>query len=323
MRELELIGALQSALGPAGGRVIRGVGDDAAAVRARGYAVTSTDAMFEGVHFDSRLLAPADIGHRALASALSDLAAMACPAGEAYLAVALPEGTSQEWALELVQGAVSLAAQHGVSLVGGDVARASALGICCTVVGWIEDPGELVGRDGAQPGDLLGVTGTLGGAAAGLALLSGRADVQDPALSAAARERHARPVPRLGESLALSQAGARAMIDVSDGVASDARHLAERSNLSVEISLARLPLGPAVSEVATQLGQEPAELAATGGEDYELLFCLPPAAQPLAEGALQRLPGAPKIAWIGELKEGPPAARFIDGPELRGYEHVL
>ncbi|HWK16056.1 MAG TPA: thiamine-phosphate kinase [Solirubrobacteraceae bacterium] len=322
MRELELIDALEVVLSRADPRVVRWIGDDAAVVRARGYAITSIDTMTDEIHFRRTQLSPDEIGHRALAGALSDLGAMGAQPGQAYIALGLPAGTPRAEALAVVGGAEALAGRTGTTIAGGDVTQSPALSVSVTAVGWIDDPGELVGRDGARPGDLVGVTGALGGAGAGLALLDGRA-VADGLPDPVAREllrRFARPEPRLAEGRALAGAGARAMIDLSDGLATDAGHLARRSNVRIELTLGALPLAAGVAEVAARIGVEPAILAATAGEDYELCACVPSggaqAAQTIGAGA--------HWTWIGHVVAGPAGVAFTDSDvSLSGYEHSV
>ncbi len=338
MRELELIGRLREALGAGGAghaRVLRWIGDDAAVVRGFGCAVTSIDTVIDGVHFHADGLSGEEIGARAMGCALSDLAAMAARPGEAYVALALAPGTTLEYALALIAGARGLAEGCGATIAGGDVSSSPVLAVTVTVVGWARDPGELVSRDGARPGDLVAVTGTLGGAGAGLALLEGRA----PAGAVRAdtrlrlRERHARPTPRLAAGLALGELGASAMIDLSDGLATDARHLARASGATIEIDLEALPLDEGVAEVARALGDDPAAFAATAGEDFELCACVPAAARPVVEAgweaALARAgapPGAgPPLTWIGHVAEGGAGELVLRGAAgpLSGYEHAL
>jgi thiamine-monophosphate kinase len=280
--ELDLIKSFQRILGEGGGRVELGSGDDAAIVRGEGRAVVSVDAVVEGVHFDLSTHSHADVGHKALATALSDLAAMGVRVGEAYVVLGAPGDDGLE---SLVEAMNALARRFGVAIAGGDLTRAPVLFVSVTVIGWAADGDPVVRRDGARPGDRVGVTGALGGAA----------DL--------ASDRARRPEPRLDLGRALAQAGVSAMIDVSDGVATDARHLAERSGVRIDVELERLPLAPGVDDPV---------VAATAGEDYELLFTAPPGLEP---------PG--DVTWIGEVSEGSGLVMTRGGEpvELTGYEH--
>jgi thiamine-monophosphate kinase len=319
--EADLIRAIEEVLEARGDRLVHWVGDDAAVVRARALAVTSIDTIVEGVHFQLSTHSLADIGWKALGQALSDIAAMGAETGEAYVSLVLPESLLGERALELVAGLEELANQTGTTIAGGDVVAAPGLTITAAVTGWADSEEQLVGRDGAREGDLVGVTGTLGAAGAGLLLLRQGA-VEVPARDALIR-RHRRPVPLLEAGRALAAAGASAMIDVSDGIATDAAHLAHRSGTGLRVRLADLPLATGVRELAAATGQDAAVFAATAGDDYELLFTLPPRRRDAAEAAA-RAAGV-ELTWIGEAAGArgatfvTPDGRAVEG--IAGFEH--
>jgi thiamine-monophosphate kinase len=307
--------------------VLRGIGDDAAVVRARAVCATSVDTVVEGVHF--RLaegwMTPYQVGWRALAAALSDLAAMGADPGEAYLALAVSQAVGEPGALEVVAGAHELARRFDTDIAGGDVVRAPALVVSVTVVGWADSEAALIGRDGAQVGDLVGVTGQLGGAGAALAAL-GRGlgpDVGGEPLSDCL-SRLRTPTPRLAEGRALAGVDTHAMIDLSDGLATDARHVGEASGVRLRIHLASLPLQTGLVELATQLRADPLRLALAAGEDYELCACVARSDRAAAERALASA-GTTSITWIGEVVAGEPGVALVDadGSELalQGFEH--
>jgi thiamine-monophosphate kinase len=236
--------------------------------------VVTTDVLVEGLDFTAALSEPEDWGWKAVAANLSDLAAMGAEARWLVLALTVP-GATPVATLERVYAGVGEACRaFGSALVGGDISGGPALSLAVTALGEAERP---VRRSGARPGDRLCVTGPLGAAAAGLALLSSAEPAaagllaRVPGLAAA----HRRPAPALAMGLALARVGATAMIDVSDGLAGDALHLAEASGTGLEIHDSAVPLAPGVAETAALLGRDPMALALGGGEDFVLAAALP------------------------------------------------
>jgi thiamine-monophosphate kinase len=322
--DAEPAGDKAAATARAGSELLRGVGDDAAVVRARPVSVTSLDAVVDGVHFriGDGWRTPGEVGRLAVAGALSDLAAMGAEPGEAYLLLGLPRGFHERDALDVVRGARLCAEENGTVIAGGDVVRAPALTVSVTAVGWAESADQLVGRDGAIEGDLVGVTGALGGAGAALAVMEGRALAG--AAATGLLERARAPAPRLAEGRALARAGVHALIDLSDGIATDAGHIGRASGLSLALRLRALPLQEGVAEVCGELGVDPWRMAACAGEDYELCFCAAPAQRERVEDAL-RAAGPTTVTWIGEVRSGSPGVEFSDEQggdvPLQGFEH--
>jgi thiamine-monophosphate kinase len=320
--ELSLIAAIEQVLGPPGPRTVRGPGDDASVVHSRPLAVTSVDTVAEGVHFRRSTHSATDIGHKAMASALSDLAAMGADPGETYVSLALPGDLPDEDALALAGGAVDVARAHGATVAGGDVVTAASLVVTVTVVGWADTEGALVGRDGARPGHMIGVTGALGAAAAGLLLLErGSADAPEHAPLLAAQRR---PEPLIAAGRGLAAAGVAAMIDVSDGLATDAAHVARRSGVSLSVELDAIPVAPGVSDALGRDGDEPALFAASAGEDYQLLFCVAPQRWPAAVEACAGV--GVTVTRLGLVDEGAglsliAASGLPVHGGVTGYEH--
>jgi len=326
MGEFELLAKLRERLPKDGPKVKLGSGDDAAVTVPGGATATSVDAIIEGVHFRRGETDLRTVGRKALATALSDLAAMGAEAGEAYVVLGAPADLSEGDFLALLDGLLELAAETGTTLAGGDVTRAPALTLAVTVVGHAATAEGFVTRAGAKPGDLLVLTGEIGGAAAGRLLLE-HADLAaavPEATAARLRERQLDPLPRLRSGHALAGAGAGAMIDLSDGLAGDAGHLAGASGVALEIDAGTLPLAKGVAEVAAAAGREPLELAVSGGEDYELLAALPAdrlaeASSAIGEAAETTLTPVGRVAAGEGVEIRLPAGGRL---EAKGFDHL-
>lgn len=309
--EFDRIRAIVARLGAAG----QDLGDDGAIVpAAAGDLVVSTDVSVEGVHFRTDWLTLEEIGWRAAAAALSDLAAMgAAPAG-LLTAVVVPRGAEGPDVTAVMQGVGDAGAAVDCPVLGGDLSAGERWHLTVTVLGWAERP---VRRRGARPGDTLWVTGALGGARAALTEWQAGGIPED-----GLRRRFARPEPRIRAGRWLAAHGATAMIDLSDGLAGDVRHLAAASAVRLEVNLASLPIEPSVHAVARRSGSTPARFAAMGGEDYELLVALPASFEEADALACQEATGVVLTA-VGTITAGD-GVRLLDGETpvaLRGWEH--
>jgi thiamine-monophosphate kinase len=268
-RLAEMADSLRDNRFPSWRNLIIGIGDDAAAWRCEGGTQLATvDSLVQGVHFPSAVDSWADLGWKSLAVNLSDIAAMGGLPRYALVALSLPGDTEADSVIEMYRGMLELAQPFGVAVVGGNISAAPQITITITVLG--DSPAEdgLLTRDAARPGDRIAVTGSLGGAAAGLRLLETNPPL-DPLSAGALRRAFWRPNPRVAEGRLLVGAGIKAAIDISDGLAADLGHICEASRVGARIDTSLVPLA-AVALAA--FGAAALEMAVTGGEDYELLF---------------------------------------------------
>ncbi len=310
-REFDRVRAIARALGH---RAV-GLGDDCGLLPpAEGRLAVSTDVSVEGVHFRLAWMGHHEVGWRAAAAALSDLAAEgATPAG-LLAAVVVPDSATDEQVTALMSGVGDAAESVEAPVIGGDLSSGPSWSVAVTVLGWTIRP---VGRNGARPGDLLWVTGALGGARAALAAWR-RGDEPSPE----ARAAFARPEPRIDAGRWLAAHGAHAMIDLSDGLGGDAAHLAAGSAVSLELTLDALPIAPAAAAEARQANIAVETFAAEGGEDYELLAALPPAFGEAERLEFERDCGL-SLSRIGTVGTGRGVhARLRGTPvSLAGYRH--
>jgi thiamine-monophosphate kinase len=291
-----------------------GLGDDCALIDVAGEILAlSVDLSIENIHFRRDWLSMDEIGWRATASALSDLAAVGADVIGVLTAIAMPTG-SVEADLEALAGGIGNAVRDaGGKVLGGDLSQGPVWAIDVTVVGRAEHP---VRRSGAAAGDAVWVTGVLGGSRA--ALETWLAGAQPEAVP---RARFAHPSPRLAAGRWLASRGARAMIDLSDGLAGDARHLASAGRVGIEIALDRLPIDEGVSSAAARAGEDPRVFAAGGGEDYELLVVLPPDFAAKATAFANEI--GVTLTRVGEVIDGHGARMLLAGQEVEiaGFDH--
>ncbi|HSL00711.1 MAG TPA: thiamine-phosphate kinase [Rubrobacteraceae bacterium] len=289
MNEFELIRRIAGKLPQIPPEVLVPIGDDCAVLRLGEQTwAAASDMLVFGHHFEE-WAEPEDVGYKAVAVNVSDVAAMG---GTPRFILASGGADDPESTYRCMEGVLEACGQFGVYPLGGDTTRADALTVDVAILGELAAPPVL--RSGARVGDLLAVTGELGASAAGfLALESGA-----PGPERLVR-RHLRPEPRAAAGFAAARLGVSAMIDLSDGLASDVRHVCEKSGMGCRVDLDLLPVASDTRELALSLGRDPEELAASGGEDYELLV----SARERVVDALARQVEVP-VTVIGEVTDG-------------------
>lgn len=256
---------------PQGEHVLVGPGDDAAVLRVRtGHVVVSTDLMVEGRHFRRDWASASDVGHRAAAQNLSDINAMGGSATSLTVGLAAPADLPVQWALDFAAGFAEECGLVGASVVGGDLTRADQVVIAVTVLGAVTEAPVL--RSGARPGDVLALAGRQGWAAGGLAVL-GRGFRSPRALVEAYR----RPAPPYAEGRVAAEAGATAMIDVSDGLLAEAGHLATDSGVAIDVRTEAFDVAEPLQAVGAAVGADPITFILGGGDDHALLATFPAA----------------------------------------------
>ncbi len=313
------------------------IGDDAAVltVNADEDLVLTTDTMVEGVHFLPETMDWSDVGYKAVAASVSDVAAMGGRARHVVLAIAIPEHVELASLEALYEGVADVCADTGCRLVGGDVVGTSGPFVVTSTVQGVVPVGKAVRRSGARPGDIVFVTGTVGDSGAGLAL-------QHPTVSQTAanrtmppyvpadeaytlRQRHRRPRPQVEAGPILLEGGATSLDDISDGLASELNEIAKSSGVRLRVEAARVPLSPAVQNFARGRREDPLAYAWYGGEDYQLVGTAPPFA---FARILARFDGlGVRITQIGRVEPGDGEvvavlpSGIIDLLEPRGYNH--
>jgi thiamine-monophosphate kinase len=303
---------------PASADLTVGVGDDAAVVRARdGRVVATTDMLIEGRHFRREWSSARDIGGKAAARNLADVAAMGARPTALLVSFAGPGELEVSWVLELVAGITQESSAAGAAVAGGDTSSADVVMIAVTALGDLEGR-EPVTRGGARAGDVVAVTGSLGAAAAGLALLSAGLALDDPDLEPLIRA-HRRPRPPYDAGPQAADLGATAMIDISDGLIADLGHVASASGVQIQLqtsAIAAEPVAPQrlLAQAAAVLdGANPQQWVLTGGDDHALAATFPP------DTALPA-----RWTIIGRVSEG--NGIVVDGSrwnEAGGWEHFL
>ncbi len=325
--EFELIRSIKKTVGSNSKRVCLPIGDDAAVAESpKGKLVATIDTMVEGVHFDLTYTTPRELGHKALAVSLSDIAAMGATPLYALVSIGLKQELQEYFVTELYEGMKALSKKYGVDIIGGNTVQApQAILVDVALVGQVGK--TFFTRSGAKFGDCLAVTGSLGTSAAGLSCLKllGRQETNHhPELLRA----HLMPEPRIRESLALQAAGGvTSMIDISDGLAREIHHLADNSKVGMWLDEEKLPVSLETHRAGTLVGMDPFRWVLYGGEDYELLFTFSPKKLQAIQKSFRRLKTAfTVIGSVTERKSGV-KMRTRAGAEVKlepsGWNHFV
>lgn len=324
--EAELIALLRSMLAGRGGRILTPIGDDAAVVRARERRdlVLTTDTFVEGVHYRKEWAKPREIGVRAMAAALSDIAAMAAEPVAALVSLGLPDAPCEREITELYDGLAGTAARNGCPIVGGETVRTRKdTVITVSILGEVER-GQALSRSGARPGDTIWVSGTLGRREAALRCLEAGCGARK--FREKMRRVFFQPLPRIREAIYLREhLPVTAMIDSSDGLSTDLSHILAESWVGARISARELPIAQEALEVAGMLEESPLEYALHGGEDYELLFTVRGGIdEPLRRRFAERFDTG--ITRIGNIADSGFFMEDIRGDMIplaaRGFDHL-
>lgn len=306
---------------PAWQNLILGVGDDCAAWKGdSSVQLATTDTMVQGIHFLKGTFKWEDLGHKSMASNLSDIAAMGGIPMYALISFSLPPDMEAEDVLSLMQGIIDESSRYDVAIVGGNITKCPVLAISVTVLGKLS--GEaMLSRSSAQPGDKVAVTGYLGASGAFVAAAK-RKIKTDRATKAVLKQYHFRPTPRIKEGQALLAMGVRTAIDISDGLVSDLTRICEASSVGARIFVDRIPVNPALRKA---LGKISIDYALSGGEDFELLFTAPDEVMHKIRAEFD-IP----VSVIGEITRNHPCQVAVSGQKgeklnlkERGWDHFL
>lgn len=290
---------------PAPGGMLVGIGDDAAVLALAGACVLATDSVVEGVHFRREWVDPHAIGRKVAARNFADIAAMGARPRALLLALTLPPQTPLSWLDSFIAGIIDECARAGAQLAGGDITAGPVVMAVGTAVG--ELAGRSITRSGARVGDTVAVSGACGAAAAGLAVLSAGLTAPEDAVAA-----YASPTPDYDAAARAAAGGASAMIDCSDGLVNDLRHIASASGCDMRIVASAVPVSAAATAAAATLGADALAWALTGGEDHVFIATFP-AGVAVADGFTavgEALPGGGGV-WVD-------ATRW---PDAGGYQH--